>query len=242
MQDKVFILSTRQVDDWMIRKAAEKNIIIECASFIHTEPVNEHQLPESLDSLFQRELTAVFTSMNAAEAIIARLSGKLPPWNIFSMGFATKDILLSSFRNEQVSGTAYNASALAEEIIKKGEKEVVFFCGDQRRDELPDKLASAHIQVKEMVVYQTSMTPVRIEKDYDAILFFSPSAVDSFFSVNMATLNAVLIAKGSTTKETIKLHSRNTIVVADKTGKNHLVEKALQYFNISNHINEQTEK
>jgi uroporphyrinogen-III synthase len=240
MQDKVFILSTRPVDDLVVRRAAEKNIIIECASFIQTEPVKE--LPENLSSLFQQELTAVFTSMNAAEAMIARLQGKLPPWYIFSMGHATKDVLLTCFRKEQVSGTASNASALAEEIIKKGEKEVFFFCGDQRRDELPDKLASANVNVKEIVVYETRITPVRIEKDYDAILFFSPSAVESFFSVNTAPPGAVLFSIGSTTKETIKLHSRNTIVVGDKPGKNYLVEKAMHYFNISNHINEQTEK
>jgi uroporphyrinogen-III synthase len=242
MQDKIFILSTRPVDNAIIRMAAEENIFIDCASFIHTEPVKEDKLLKSLASLFRQELTAVFTSMNAAEAIIARLHGKLPPWNIFSMGYATKEVLLTSFRKEQVSGTALNASVLADEIIKKGEKEVVFFCGDQRRDELPDKLASALINVKEMVVYKTSLTPVRIEKNYDGVLFFSPSAVESFFSINEAPPGSTLFAIGSTTEETIRLYSRNTIVVGDRPGKSQLVEKAIHYFNISNQINEQTEE
>ena len=42
---------------------------------------------------------------------------------------------------ENILGTADNAEQLAEKIIKDSiYKKFIFFCGDQRRDELPEKL------------------------------------------------------------------------------------------------------
>ena len=83
---------------------------------------------------------------------------------------------------EWVESTANDAVSLAELIAEdRFVDEVIFFCGDQRRDELPEILRQHEVVVNEIVVYQTIAVPHKIEKQYHGILFFSPSAVQSFF-------------------------------------------------------------
>lgn len=107
---------------------------------------------------------------------------------------------------------------------------MVFFCGDLRREELPDLLKKAGIELTEVVVYQTLETPIKINKDYDGILFFSPSAVKSFFSINQVNSNALFFAIGNTTANAIKPFSKNSIIVSEFPAKDQLLDKAIKYF------------
>ena len=135
------------------------------------------------------------------------------------------------FGANSLSGTADSASALAYTIIKENTSQsLVFFCGDQRRDELPTKLSQQGIGVKEIVVYKTITTSHTINKKYDGILFYSPSAVDSFFSANKVSHDCVFFSIGKTTEEAIKKFTDNKIIVANEPSKALLVEQAIQYF------------
>ncbi|MBS1975620.1 MAG: uroporphyrinogen-III synthase, partial [Bacteroidetes bacterium] len=65
---------------------------------------------------------------------------------------------------------------------------------------------------------------------YDAILFYSPSAVNSFFEKNNPGPQTILFAIGNTTTKEIKKYTNNKIVVADKPSKKLLAEQAINYF------------
>ncbi len=122
--------------------------------------------------------------MNAVEAVGKYVAEK-NNWKIFCIGNTTRKLVKEIFGEKNIAGTADNASALADSIIESASiKNIVFFSGNQRRDELPEKLKKNHIKVEEIVVYKTIETPELLTKSYDAILFFSPSAVQSFFSKN----------------------------------------------------------
>ena len=86
--------------------------------------------------------------------------------------------------------------------------------------------------MNEIEVYQTNMIHHTVEKNYDGILFFSPSAVQSFFSTNKLNDKTILFAIGNTTASAIKKYSTNKIIVADEAGKSNLVEKAIEYFTL----------
>lgn len=60
-------------------------------------------------------------------------------------------------------------------------RKIVFFCGNKRLQTIPEKLANNGIAVEEVIVYETIETAANIKKQYDGILFYSPSAVQSFF-------------------------------------------------------------
>lgn len=223
------ILSTRPLTQEIVEEAAGKNICIDCISFIETEPVKSIELEEKISQLSQKNITVVFTSMNAVEAAKEYLS-QIPGWLIFTMGQTTKELVKESFGEKSIIGTADNASALADTIIEKGEKEIFFFCGDQRRDELPGKLKEKNIKIEEIVVYRTNPSAKKISKKYDGILFFSPSAVDSFFSINSINNDVVLFAIGNTTANVIRERTNNQIIIADQPGKAALAKKMIAYF------------
>jgi uroporphyrinogen-III synthase len=69
-----------------------------------------------------------------------------------------------------------------------------------------------------------------VNKLYDGILFFSPSAVQSFFYGNAIGPQTVLFAIGQTTAEAIEKFTGNTIIVSEKPGKDELVKRMFEYF------------
>ena len=227
-KNRINILSTRPLNESIIDEAAQQNIFIDCISFIETEPVKTSELNEKLEQLSSKNIEVVFTSMNAVDAVKDHLRFK-PNWKIFSIGQTTKELIKDFFGEESVVGTADDASQLADVIIKHHPKEVFFFCGDQRRDEMPQKLNEAGISLEEIVVYKTSSTSKKINKEYDGVLFFSPSAVDSFFTTNTVASDAILFAIGNTTATAVNEIVNNKIVIADKPGKEELVKKMLAY-------------
>jgi uroporphyrinogen-III synthase len=146
------------------------------------------------------------------------------------MGHTTKQLVAEAFSRDGIKGTANNASLLADQIIQDGATEVYFFCGDQRRDELPHKLRTGNINVNEVTVYHTKHQPQKIDKEYDGVLFFSPSAVESFFSVNKPQSKTILFAIGSTTADAIRKFSSNKLIIAEQPGKESLAEEMIAYF------------
>lgn len=137
---------------------------------------------------------------------------------------------LTGILKKFIQGTAINAFSLAEIILNNHVRNAVFFCGDQRREELPEILNKHLIFLKEIVVYKTILTPKKINKNYHGILFFSPSAVKSFFCVNIAPVDCVLFAIGDTTAECLRLNTTNKIIVSSVSRMKTLIEEVLFYF------------
>jgi uroporphyrinogen-III synthase len=167
--------------------------------------------------------------MNAVTAVAGILRRSVN-WNIYSIGHTTAALITQLFQ-KPIAGTATDAAALADVILNDGVREVVFFCGNIRRDVLPEKLRNANILVEEIVVYETKEIPHAISRQYDAILFYSPSAVHSFFSTNTISNGTVLFAIGNTTADAIKHYSNNQVHIAAKPGKEDMVRELMQHIN-----------
>ena len=226
------ILSTRPVKETLIQEATEKNIQLDIIPLIDTEPVQDIDTQQEVEQIALQYATVVFTSMNAVESVITMLDQQVPEWNIYCMGNTTQELIRNYFGEGSISGTGNNASELAATILSDNDEldEVFFFCGDQRRDELPAKLKEEGIHVEEIVVYRTIPLYQKIDTQYDGIVFFSPSAVESFFNQNKSATSTVFFAIGSTTEAAIKKHTNNSIITAHSPGKEELVRKAIQHF------------
>jgi uroporphyrinogen-III synthase len=225
------ILCTRSLSPGLIALAEENGIHIDIVPFIRTEPLESKQLSDRIQYLSSESITAVFTSMNAAESVISNLNGVKPLWRIYCLGNTTRKILVQYFGKQSIVAFAENASALANTIVNtEAMQEAVFFCGDQRRDELPAILGSHGVTLEEVIVYRTIALTNTLNGQYQGILFFSPSAVSAFFSSNKISPQTDLFAIGQTTAEEIKRFTNNTVVVADKAGKEELVNKTIAYY------------
>jgi uroporphyrinogen-III synthase len=229
--NKIKILCTRPLPGQLIKTGEDKGFQIDVIPFIRTETIKSMSLKQSIRDLSLKQETVIFTSMNAAEAVIKELNGVKPLWTLFCIGSTTRDTLVQYFGEEAIAGFASNASKLAHAIIKTGNvQKAVFFCGDQRRDELPMILSEKQIEVQELIVYKTIPVGNKLTEKYEGILFFSPSAVTSFFSHNTVNKDTVLFAIGDTTAGAIKKFAGNTIVVSKGTGKETMVKTMIAFY------------
>lgn len=181
-RNRIPILCTRPMNPRLIVTAEEKGFQVDIIPFIKTEFLESHELASRIQHFSTQSITVVFTSMNAAESVISKLNGRKPVWKIFCIGNTTRHTLIKYFGEAQIAGFSNTASALAHTVVETGNfSEIIFFCGDQRREELPSILASNNIHVEEIIVYKTMAINNKIDRHYQGVLFFSPSAVTSFF-------------------------------------------------------------
>ncbi|HTI94351.1 MAG TPA: uroporphyrinogen-III synthase [Puia sp.] len=226
------VLSTRPLAPELIAGAAEKGISIDVIPFIRTEAVVDVALRQRVGVLGKQKLAAVFTSANAVE-VVAEWTGGAKEWTIFCIGAATRQLVSRHFGEGSIADTAESALALAQKIAdRKGAGDLFFFCGDLRREELPTTLREAGFRVNELVVYRTKAIPSVVEPRYRGVVFFSPSAVESFFSMNGVKAETMIFAIGGTTAATIKRFCSNPVIVSGQPDAAVLIGQVINYFQI----------
>jgi uroporphyrinogen-III synthase len=232
MQNRIQILSTRPLHETLLQEAKQVGIDIDELPFIKTTPIQSISIKKEIDEAILQSITTIFTSMNAVEVVASQIKEKKPSWKIYCIGTTTQQLVVEHFGQDAVMGTANDASALAKLIVEDQPKgKLIFFCGDQRRDELPEILEQNSLELKEIIVYQTTTIKHQIQKIYDGILFFSPSGVESFFSNNQLTEKTILFAIGNATAKEIEKYSNNEIVISDQPGKENLASRMIDFFN-----------
>jgi uroporphyrinogen-III synthase len=235
-ENKITILSTGVLPAYLAEEAEANNIYTDIVSFIKTEAIQSIEVQQEIEQALLQEATVVFTSRNAIEAVAAELKDEendpvTIEWNIYCVGDKTAELAGKYFGEEKIYGSADNAEELAELIIEEDiTDEVIFFCGDQRRDELPDTLRNNNIEVNEIVVYQTVIVPQKITTSYDGILFYSPSGAEGFFSVNKIDNKTILFAIGNTTSNAIRKYSDNKIIIGKSPDKEQMIKEVVNYF------------
>lgn len=230
-ENKITILSTGVLPGYLAEEAEANNIHTDIISFIKTEAIQSIEVQQEIEQALLQTTIVVFTSRNAIEAVAVELEDQEPEWIIYCVGNKTKELAAEYFGEEKIYGSADSAEELAELIIEEDiTDEIIFFCGDQRRDELPDLLRDHDIDVNEIVVYQTIIIPQKITTHYDGILFYSPSGVEGFFSVNKIDKKTILFAIGNTTSNAIKKYSDNKIIISKSPDKEQMIREMVNYF------------
>lgn len=230
---RVNILSTKQIAPLLAGKAAVQGIRITMRPFIHIEHQYNARTLAQLSHL-NESIPWIFTSHNAVEAlsqIKRRHQLELPfPGHIYALQGLTADQCRSLFPMIPVKGTAPNATALANLIISNGEKELVFFCGNLRRQELPSQLKENGIALTEIQVYHTVSVTQKLDTTYDGIMFFSPSGVHSFFEHNLIKSGTVCFAIGETTASVLRQYSTAKVRVAEFPTQESITNLVIEYY------------
>jgi uroporphyrinogen-III synthase len=214
---KIHILSTKVLSPAQKQELIKADFEVTEADFIKTEH-QKFELKEVNDNL-------IFTSQNAVHSVFQHADlEKLKSKNVFCVGLKTK-IVLSEAGFNVVAYTGY-ASDLAEIItLIYGSESFTFFSGNLRRETLPVALKEAGIKFNEIKVYETSLTPQKIKTKVDAILFFSPSGVESYLAVN-AIKNENCFCIGETTASALDKITKN-IIVADQQSVEDVIEDVI---------------
>lgn len=227
MQGNYRILSTKDLPVSLLESAAQQGFEITVQAFIRIQPVITTTLKEEICQLLQVYKVCVFTSAHAVTSI----QDFAQPARIYCLAGATLEAVKTAFPQAEIVATAQDAAALAAKIESSP---VLFFCGNQRRDELPDLLAQRSIELKEVVVYETIAVEATLNTAFDGVLFFSPSGVHSYFAHNQTGNNTICFAIGNTTAQALKAYTGNVVVNPDKPSAAQLIQTAITYFNNHN--------
>jgi uroporphyrinogen-III synthase len=226
MKTLFHIVSTKILLPELVQHLEATGALVTQHNFINTQI----DLPGNLskDSIGD---VIVLTSKTAVEAWV-RIADSLQlsrnKHRIYCLSEGTKKLVLD--KGFRVDGTAANSSLLADEVIKDGNiRSVTYLCGNLRRDNLPDQLKNAGVKVHEVIAYKTELSPIAINKPSDAVLFFSPSAVDSYLSENKAGLS-VAFCLGETTAAYSQERGFKKIRVADVPTPAALVKTLINYY------------
>lgn len=210
------ILSTKILSESQRQRVLNAGIGLVMYDAIKIQLIN-FEAPKKIEN-------AIFTSQNA---VLAIKNEKIKITNCYCVGSTTAKALQALGFN--VLEVAENASTLARAILKKySYNEFVFFCGNNRRDELPRRLRENYTKVEEVEVYKTSLNLKQFQRQFDAVMCFSPSGVKSYFEANeVKTFPRMTICIGPTTTEEAKKYTAN-VVIANSTSIESVIVKAVK--------------
>lgn len=208
IQNKIRIVSTKKLSEKQKQMLLTADFSVVDEDFI-TIQNNEFDLDKTNDYL-------IFTSQNAVESVLRnKKAAGIKIKKCFCVGEKTK-ALLEDNGFEVIEYSEY-AAELASLICNQYSKSsFTFFCGSMRRNFLPDALQFANISLKEIEVYETVLTPHKIDFIPNGILFFSPSGVKSYLQENKIE-NENCFCIGNSTAEALKQITPNRIIANQTT-------------------------
>jgi uroporphyrinogen-III synthase len=222
MTKQINILATKKLLSNQKQALLDANIHLIEEDFIETK-IKNFELSKVNDNL-------IFTSQNAVQSILQHPKcNELKSKNVFSVGMKTKDGLTENGFNV-IAYTGY-ASDLAEIIsLIYSNESFTFFSGNLRRDVLPNTLKENGITFNEIEVYESNITSKKIINKFDGILFFSPSAVESYLKLNIIK-DEMCFCIGETTAEALENRKVKNIMIPEKPSVENVIDEVIEYYN-----------
>lgn len=221
MANTINILSTKKLLPKQKQLLLDANLSVVEDDFIEIK-IKNFELTNVNDNL-------IFTSQNAVQSVLdnpkcSELRGK----SVFCVGIKTKEFLEDN--GSEVAVYTDYASDLAEIItLIYANETFTFFSGNLRKDVLPKALKENQITFNEIEVYETNITSHKIKSNLDGILFFSPSAVESYLKMNTIK-NEVCFCIGETTAEALENRKIKKIVIAEQPTVDNVIAEVIEYY------------
>ena len=172
---------------------------------------------------FKFQSSFIFSSQNAVKIAFenTQIKKQTEGKKYFCVGEKTKALLEK--KGQKVTKMTHNASDLGYHIIKTCKDETFsFFCGKLRRPEIELFLAREKINLQIHEIYDTVYNSKNINNQFDGVLFFSPSAVNSYFKKNNWTSKVHGFSIGKSTSKTLEKFTKD-FTEAKKPNKNELL-------------------
>ena len=221
--DKPLILSTKKLDVALRERIVHNGLAYMEYDAIHVNPVS-FELPAPKDYV-------IFSSKNAVKTVL-KSAYALANTQVLCVGKQSEELLFK--KNIKTIKTAKNMAELVI-FIEKIAKNASFlhFCGNRRLPLLAKKMTAWKANFKEIEVYNTTPNVKKINAAPDAILFYSPSGVESH--TNMNTIgNSSCFCIGETTAKALPEQPKKLVVLENPSIQT-LVAKAIQHLKKHQH-------
>jgi len=197
------LLSTKKLPKNLKKRLTEAGIKLMEKDFIQTQSISFELLSVN-DYL-------IFTSKKAVKSVLDSRFKNMVAKPCLCVGSKTRHFLEK--KGFTVIESADNAEELKQIIHSKYTgKSFTFFCGNLRKNTIPNYFEQHKIEFQEVIVYHTEGINQKITNPFDRVLFFSPSGVISFLKDNSVT-NKICFCIGNTTAKALE---NNPVVLAPK--------------------------
>jgi uroporphyrinogen-III synthase len=208
------ILSTKKLSKALKKKFSDAKIELVEKNFIQTKSVS-FKTPQLNNYL-------IFTSKKAVKSVLKSEVTNVHSISCLCVGSKTKNFL------EKNGFKVIESADYAEELIqiigaKYKNNSFTFFCGNIRKNTIPNYFQENKIAYNEFVVYETKLKPHKIKKEYEGILFFSPSGVKSFLENNSLD-NKTCFCIGTTTAKALENRTKKIVIASQPTVENVITE------------------
>lgn len=171
----------------------------------------------------------IFTSQNAVKAVSNHPKVQDIRRNpVFCVGEKTAD-LLDEFGFTVVESSDYGSELAKIITTDYAHEKFTFFSGNLRLETIPSSLKTAGMHYNEIEVYDTILQPQEMKTKVDAILFFSPSGVESFLHANNIA-NEMCFCIGTTTAKAVEKVT-NQVMIATQPTVDDVIVQAIKYYN-----------
>lgn len=221
--DKPLLLSTKKLDVASRERIVQNGLAYMEYDAIHVNPVS-FELPAPADYV-------IFSSKNAVKTVL-KSAYALANTQVLCVGKQSEELLFK--KGIKTIKTAKNMEELVI-FIEKIAKNASFlhFCGNRRLPLLAERMTAWKANFKEIVVYNTTPNVKKINAAPDAILFYSPSGVESH--TNMNTIgNSSCFCIGETTAKALPEQPKKLVVLENPSIQT-LVAKAIQHLKKHQH-------
>jgi len=218
------ILSTK-----ILSLAQKERLLNAGIAVVSYDAINIEYSSFTIDTSYQN---LIFTSQNGVRAFLQNINREKNVEITFLKCFCVgeKTAALLEENGLKVAEIANYGAELADKLIKTHKNEsFLFFCGNIRRDELPDRLRENNIPCKEITSYATRLNPKKFDRHFDGVLFFSPSGVESYLTANTIG-NSTAFCIGATTAAAVEAFT-DTIVIANKPTIENVLVQVIKTFN-----------
>lgn len=203
LEDYISVLLTKKLAPEKVSAFGVGRFVVYQENFIEIEPLAVEHIKEADYN--------IITSSSAVESLQKSEDyKKIRQKKVFCVGEKTEE-KLRSLGFEVIERTDY-ARELALKIVSNySDNSFNFFCGNLRSNEIPKALMENKIEFYQREVYKTKIVPHKIEQKVDAVLFFSPSAVQSYLQCN-SLYGKQCFCIGNTTGEFLKKYTQNVFI------------------------------
>lgn len=224
------ILFTKEnIDKKLIFKNLGDRFSYDFQEVIRIEPIR-------VSSFNLKNKSIIFTSVNAVESFFKngfKVNENFTEKShnrIYCVGEKTKKALrkygLGTYKIKR------DARELCEFIIENSHREkFLHFCGNLALDVLNNELPLQYINYEKIIVYNTVLLYPRIDKGYDAVVFFSPSGVRSFAEHNDFS-EKTIFSIGRTTEKEIKKYTFSPVITSEQSNLEDLVKKIKAFYSL----------
>lgn len=217
------ILSTKKIPTNLIEKLKINKINCDQEDFIKIHPIEFNPMLINLGPN-----NWIITSKNAWRLLKDKFTpAELKEKTIFCVGEKTKAEIESCDCKAHIS--TKNSKSLAKYILDHyPNNSFQYFCGSHRMKYLPNLFHDNNIDWVENKIYKTELTPIKDIANYNAILFFSPSGVQSYLELNQFS-DEKLFAIGQTTAEALSKYE-NTTIISDNQSVESVIDSVIKHY------------